>query len=73
MTTSLNMHPETEARYTRLARDTGRTKTFYLNAALDGAIDQLEWEYGILQDLEEIKTGKQKTVPLSEVMTEYGL
>ncbi len=73
MTTSLRMDPTIESRYENLAKSTGRTKSFYMNEALADSIDRLEWEFGILQDLEEIRQGKQKPVPLKDVMAEYGL
>ena len=47
--TALRMPVDLAARYERLAKSTGRTKTFYMNEALADSIDRLEYEYGLLQ------------------------
>ena len=61
------------ARYDRLARSSGRTKTYYINEALAEAIDQLEYEYGILQRVEDIRSGRAKTYSADEVRERCGL
>lgn len=35
-------------RYDRLAKSTGRTKTFYMTEALAAEIGRLEYEYGLM-------------------------
>lgn len=35
-------------RYDRLAKSTGRTKTFYMTEALSAEIGRLEYEYGLM-------------------------
>lgn len=67
MPTTLRLDPELEARYARLAAETGRSKSFYFNKALAGAIDQLEYEYGILKDVEDYRAGRLETYSLDEV------
>lgn len=60
-------------RYDRLAKQTGRTRSYYVNEALASEIDRLEYEYGILQQVEEYRRGKLKTCNLDEVERSLGL
>ncbi len=73
MTTSLRMHPDIEKRYAALAKATGRSKTFYLNRALNDSIDQLEYEYGLLGQVEDFRAGRLETYSLEEVRANCGL
>lgn len=61
------------ARYDRLAQESGRTKTYYINEALAESIDRLEYEYGILKDVEDYRAGRLKTYSLAEVGEMLGL
>lgn len=69
----LRMPEELSARYDRLARETGRTKTFYMTEALSDSIDRLEWEYGILKKVEDWRAGRLDTVTLDELEESLGL
>lgn len=60
-------------RYTRLAQGTGRTRSYYINEALEESIDRLEYEYGILKDVEDYRAGRLKTYSLDEVGEMLGL
>ena len=71
--TSLRIPSEIAERYSRLADTTGRTKAFYVNKALEGSIDLLEHEFGILHDVEEWRAGRLETVTLEEMADELGL
>lgn len=73
MATTIRLEPELEARYKKLAADTGRSQSYYIRQALENEIDELEWTYDILRISEEVRSGKQKTIPLSEVLAEYGI
>jgi RHH-type transcriptional regulator, rel operon repressor / antitoxin RelB len=66
-TAALRMPEELAARYDRLAKSTGRTKSFYMNEALAESIDRLEYEYGILKKVEDWRAGKLETVTLDEL------
>lgn len=66
-TAALRMPEDLSARYDRLAKSTGRTKTYYMTEALAGSIDRLEYEYGILQQVEDYRAGRLKTYSLDEV------
>jgi len=64
---------EMEERLTRLAKLTGRTKTFYVREALEEHLDDIEAVYLAESTLEEIRRGKQRTVSLDSLIEEYGL
>ncbi len=71
--TALRMPVDLASRYERLAKSTGRTKTFYMNEALADSIDRLEYEYGLLQQVEDFRAGKLETYSLEEVRQHCGL
>mgnify|MGYP006304850137 CR=1 FL=1 len=70
---SVRIPKDIEERLNRLARRTGRTKTYYVREALIEHIDELEEIYLAKQVLEDIRAGREKTVSLKEVMEKYGL
>ena len=53
--TSMRIPTELNERYSRLAKETGRSRSFYVNEALQEAIDRFEYEYGILKDIEDYR------------------
>jgi|SRR5271170_7362959 len=60
--------PETiEKRLERLAKRTGRTKTFYAREAILQHLEDLEDIYLAEKELANIRNGKAKTIPLDEV------
>ena len=70
---SLRLPDEIFQRLDRLADRTGRSKTFYMHAAIQEHLDDLEDLYLAEQRLIDIRAGKSQTVPLEEVMERYGL
>lgn len=74
-TTATAMRVPTEVfdRYERLAESTGRTRTYYLNEALAGSIDRLEYEYGIMKKVEDWRAGRLETVTIDELEESLGL
>lgn len=70
---TIRLPEDLSARYDRLAKTTGRTKTFYMTEALSESIDRLEYEYGILQQVEDWRAGRLKTYSLDEVGEMLGL
>lgn len=72
-TAALRMPEDLSIRYERLAKSTGRTKTYYMTEALADSIDRLEYEYGILQQVEDYRAGRLKTYSLDEVGEMLGL
>ena len=60
-------------RYDQLAKSTHRTRSFYMNQALEAQIDELEHEYGLMADIEAYKRGELETSPLDDVVKRLGL
>jgi len=71
--TSMRIPTELNERYSKLARETGRPRSFYVNEALQEAIGRLEYEYGILKDIEDYRAGKLETYGINEVRAHCGL
>lgn len=65
-TVALRMPRDLAIRYDRLAKTTGRTKNFFMTEALTAEIDRLEYECGILKDIEDYRAGRLETVTLDE-------
>jgi RHH-type rel operon transcriptional repressor/antitoxin RelB len=70
---ALRLPPDIEARLDDLARLTGRSKSYYAREAILAHLDDLEDVYLASQRLESLKRGESDSVPLSEVMKQYGL
>lgn len=66
---AVRLPPEVEKRLKKLARKTGRTRTFYVREAILQHLDDLEDYYLAVQRLEENLPG----VPLHEVERRLGL
>jgi RHH-type rel operon transcriptional repressor/antitoxin RelB len=62
-----------EKRLDRLAKRTGRTKTYYAREAIMTHIEELEDVYLAETALENIRAGRSKTIPLESVMKKHGL
>jgi RHH-type rel operon transcriptional repressor/antitoxin RelB len=70
---AIRLPDEIEKRLEALAKATGRTKTFYAREAILEYIDDLEDIYLAEKRLEDIRSGRTKTIPLEEVMKRYGM
>jgi RHH-type rel operon transcriptional repressor/antitoxin RelB len=70
---AIRLPPEIEKRLEDLAKKTGRTKTFYARAAITEYIEDLEDIYLAEKRLEDIRTGRSKTIPIEEIMSRYDL
>ena len=70
---AIRLTEEIENRLEALAKATGRTKTFYAREAILEHLDDLEDIYIAEQELADIHAGRVKTIPLEEVMKEYGM
>lgn len=71
--TSMRIPADLNDRYSRLARETGRSRAYYFTEALADVIDQLEYEYGILKKVEDWRAGRLETVTLDELEDHLGL
>lgn len=62
-----------EKRLARLAKRTGRTKTYYAREAILRHLEDLEDIYYADKELAAIRSGRSKTFPLEQVMREHGM
>jgi RHH-type rel operon transcriptional repressor/antitoxin RelB len=62
-----------EKRLDRLAKRTGRTKTYYARQAILEHLADLEAVYLAERRLEAIRSGRTKTIPIEKVMRRYGM
>lgn len=70
---AIRLPREIEARLERLAQETGRTKTYYAREAILQYLDELEDVYLAEKTLEEIRAGREKTVPIEQIAKRYGV
>ena len=62
-----------EKRLEKLARRTGHTKTYYVREAILEHLEEIEDLYLAEGALERIRSGKERTIPLKQVMKRHGL
>jgi RHH-type rel operon transcriptional repressor/antitoxin RelB len=60
-----------EKRLEKLVRRSGHTKSFYVREAVIQHLDDLEDIYLAENSLKRIRSGKDRVIPLEEVMTRY--
>ncbi len=70
---AIQLPEEIENRLEALARKTGRSKTFYAREAILEYLDDLEDLYLAEQQMIEVRAGRLKTIPLKDLMKQYGL
>ena len=62
-----------EKRLDKLARRSGRTKAFYVREAILAHLEDMEDLHRAQEALERIRSGKERTIPLKDVMKRHGL
>lgn len=62
-----------EKRLEKLARRTGRTKTYYVREAILEHLQDIEDLYLAEGALERIRGGKEQTIPLKNVLKRHGV
>lgn len=72
-TLGVRLDPETQARLNALAAATGRTKAFYVREAVLRHLDDLEDTYLADQRSEDVKAGRDETIPLGDLIARYGV
>jgi RHH-type transcriptional regulator, rel operon repressor / antitoxin RelB len=70
---AVRVSKEIEDRLDRIAKLTGRTKTFYVREAILEHLDELEDVYVAEKVLENVRSGKEETVLLDDLLKEYGV
>jgi RHH-type rel operon transcriptional repressor/antitoxin RelB len=73
MPTSVRITEDTQRRLDTLAEATSRSRAFYLRAAIERGLPQIEWEYGIAQRAEDVRSGRVQGVSLDQVVQDLGL
>ncbi len=70
---AVRLPPAIEKRLERLARRTGRTKTFYVREAILQHLEDLEDIYAADRVLERIRSGEERTIPLEDLIKRHGM
>jgi len=70
---TIRLPEDMEVRLNALAAATKRPKSFYVREALERSLEDIEDVYLADAAYEQFVAGGKKTVPLEEVMKEYGL
>ena len=70
---SLKLPADVESRLDRLAKATGRSKSFFAREAIEEHLDDLEDLYLAERRLSDLEAGKSRTYTLEEVERELGL
>ena len=70
---SIRIPQSIEKRLDKLARSTGRTKTYYAREAILEHLEDLEDRYLAERALERVRRGKERSIPLKVVMKRHGL
>jgi RHH-type transcriptional regulator, rel operon repressor / antitoxin RelB len=70
---AIRLPEKIEKRLARLAKRTGRTKTYYAREAILKHLEDLEDIYIAEKRLADIRAGRTHAVPLEEVMRRYGI
>jgi RHH-type rel operon transcriptional repressor/antitoxin RelB len=70
---AIRLPESVEKRLERLARRTGRTKTFYVREALIRYLEDLEDLYDAHEVSERVRRGEERTYSLKEVVRDLGL
>jgi RHH-type rel operon transcriptional repressor/antitoxin RelB len=73
MTYSIRLPHEIEERLEKLSVQTGRSKSFYVKEAILDHLDDIEDIYLAEKRLEDIRAGRTQTIPLQEIMKQYGM
>lgn len=70
---AIRLPPSIEKRLERLARRTGRTKTYYAREAILEHLADLEDLYLAEGALGCIRSGRERTIPLKNALKRHGL
>ena len=70
---SIRLDDDLDARLERIARLTGRTKSFYVKQALEDQIQDLEDLYLARRVAKRVAEGRERVIPLEELERELGV
>ena len=72
-TLTIRIDDDLDARLTRLARLTGRSKSFYVKQAIEDQLEDLEDLYLAQRVTQRIAEGRERLIPLEELERELGV
>jgi RHH-type rel operon transcriptional repressor/antitoxin RelB len=70
---AIRLPEKIEKRLGRLAKRTGRTKTYYAREAILQHLDELEDIYLAEKRLEAVRSGRSRTIPIEKLLPRYGV
>jgi RHH-type rel operon transcriptional repressor/antitoxin RelB len=70
---AIRLPEKIEKRLGRLAKRTGRTKTYYAREAILQYLDDLEDTYLAEKELADVRSGRSRPIPIEKIMRRYGL
>jgi RHH-type transcriptional regulator, rel operon repressor / antitoxin RelB len=70
---AIRLPEKIEKRLDRLAKRTGRTKTYYAREAILQHLDELEDIYLAEKELAAVRSGRSRPIPIEKIMRRYGL
>ena len=70
---AIRLPEDIESRLKALAKATGRRKTYYARESILQYLDELEDIYMAEKRLEDIRAGREKTIPIEQVEKDLGL
>jgi RHH-type rel operon transcriptional repressor/antitoxin RelB len=70
---AIRLPEKIEKRLGRLAKRTGRTKTYYAREAILQHLDELEDIYLAEKRLEAVRSGRSRTIPIEKLLRRYGV
>lgn len=73
MTTTVRLDDDTESRLAFLAKQTGRTKSFYVKFLIEQGLSDVEDYYLAADVLERIRKGQEKVHTAADVRANLGL
>ena len=73
MATSIRLDSATEKRLDRLAKQTGRSKAYYLRELVEKGLEDLEDYYLASATMERVRKGEEPIHSLDEVERDLGL
>lgn len=62
-----------EKRLSQLAKDTHRTKSYYVKRAIEEFLDDQEDYLLALSVMERVERGEEKTIPFEDILKKYGM
>ncbi len=73
MTVTVRLTHEEEARLEALSRRTGRTKSFYVRAAIRAHLEDLEDAYAADEAMKDFEANGRQSRPLADLARDVGL